>query len=790
MNESFSTSLETLFQREKERLLDSSELSQYDPDALSLVTRKFFDGYQNGKIGEGIKDKNLSFCWLKEDHGEKIYFGFVKSSNYRSWGSIAKKALDLQNQQSRYKTCILFRTFPLEKIPKDSWSKSKEIIEQAQKIRSLDIVVLSKEMTSTFYSLNRLYLKAGEGEIPPYTVEDVQKCIKEKLEGFFESILYRNRNAVSGELKVFSVTELINGIIGDGMVEDGTKGKAFKLGKLFHEIVKEFSLKVRENPNRDEEVILRECKKGFQDKIDELVTKEEKLLNSALGSFLQKTKLERKEYSSVNQLFWKVEERFEAYYPSSDSKIGKMKIYGDVDRLSMDGKKQLKLVEYKIGSGDKVLLRYQLQLALYSWLLAQNQLKPQKIELLFFDLDPKLSVTPFSFRELQLLFDEKVKPYLEKLLNKPTPLSPSPSPSPIPSSFEKLKDKLNQFFVNNKIQSEIIEVKEAPQFIRFFISPNPTTKINYIMSREQDIKIILESPGNISIKTDRNYLIIDLPKEKELITKVCWSEVLEYIKKKEEFSQRLFFPIGKTIEVEDQWIFGDFTSSQTPHLLIGGTTGSGKSQFLKTMIATLLLRSPEVRIAVADFKGTDLVFRRSTHVPIKFMNDQQQVLDFLQLMVQEMENRYHTFKKEGIEDLTKRFKKGKKDIPYQLIIFDEYAEMLYRAKKQQREQLEKNILRLVQMGRAAGIHLVISTQDPKKEIVSTLIKCNLPAKICFKVSSISASVVILDQKGAEKLVGTGDLLTNINPNATNELIRAQSPFITQEEWEKLEEEVK
>jgi S-DNA-T family DNA segregation ATPase FtsK/SpoIIIE len=150
---------------------------------------------------------------------------------------------------------------------------------------------------------------------------------------------------------------------------------------------------------------------------------------------------------------------------------------------------------------------------------------------------------------------------------------------------------------------------------------------------------------------------------------------------------------------------------------------------------------------------------------------------------EEMDKRYHILFREGFENLSDRFKAGKSDIPYHVIVFDEFADLILSDKKTKKE-FESVVTRLAAKGRAAGIHLILATQRPDRNVVTGLIKANLPLKVCMRVINATNSSIILDQTGAEKLLGRGDLLCDRGKG----IERAQSPYITQEEFRKLDGE--
>jgi S-DNA-T family DNA segregation ATPase FtsK/SpoIIIE len=225
-----------------------------------------------------------------------------------------------------------------------------------------------------------------------------------------------------------------------------------------------------------------------------------------------------------------------------------------------------------------------------------------------------------------------------------------------------------------------------------------------------------------------------------------------------------------------------------PHLLIAGTTGSGKSVCVNAILTCLLLYNTpdEVRMVLVDPKRVELTgYNGIPHLLAPVVVEMERVLGALQWMTREMDRRYHTFAQVGarnISDYNTRIKaQGQKKLPYLVIVIDELADLMMIAP----DETERTITRLAQLARATGIHMVLATQRPSVDVVTGLIKANFPARIAFAVSSNTDSRVILDQPGAERLLGRGDMLYQ-SPDAPAP-VRLQGVYVSDHEIHRLVE---
>ncbi|QSR88553.1 PD-(D/E)XK nuclease family protein [Methylacidiphilum caldifontis] len=752
-------SLEEIFNEEKKKILSGPVT--FDANLFREAIRASLIG--RGEKFQQIKDDYYALCWQNEQYKTVIYFGLEKSNNWNRWLAITKKTVDLSTHQDKnYRFLGVFlRTPELKEIPGKTW-KIKEEINKALS-GPLRIVNLDKEETATFYALSLLYHKAFSGDIR-YSKEEVEKLSSEKLSSWLDSLIKlikkngngNNGSEPNGEITL-SVSEIIKRIVENETTGLGSQQNPL-LGKYFHQIVAAFSKEVKE---QNGPVELNKWLKRIEELKKSIVKeslKEKDFLKTALQEFCQGLAEQLNHYSNkLDHLFWKIEEDIKAIYTKKDKT--KIKIVGRIDRLSKTEDNIIELVDYKIGNNQASSFPTRidkLQVALYYWILKQSNYIPKRILLEYYT--PQRKVFTIGKNELENFFPSEIEPVLDPL-------------NPTINDTEKYKNKLNEFFSTNNIKAIVSSWKISPRFIRFLITKDVTEKLVRIRNREKDIQVHLgiNSPPLIGIYNE--YVSIDIPKAQT--DYVLWREALDHLK------GNLAYPIGKTIALKDsEWIIGDFTNNNYSHLLVAGTTGSGKSQFLKSLMATILYKyRTKAKIFLIDFKGTDFG-------PLESINDHKEAQNLLNLAVKEMDKRYNQLKRENFKDLNSRFCSGREDIPYWIIVIDEFSDMIsgLQSRSKSKSEIESCIQRIAQKGRSAGIHIIISTQSPRKEVVSGLIKGNLTGIICFRVNNGTESYLILNDIGAKNLLGNGDLLCNFGQQG---LLRAQSPIITDKEWEKV-----
>ncbi|MCR4807341.1 MAG: DNA translocase FtsK [Lachnospiraceae bacterium] len=345
---------------------------------------------------------------------------------------------------------------------------------------------------------------------------------------------------------------------------------------------------------------------------------------------------------------------------------------------------------------------------------------------------------------------------------------------------ENLRKTLEEFGVRVTMTG----YTQGPAITRFEMKPDVGVKVSKVLNLSDDIMLSMAAK-NVRIEAPipgKSLIGIELPNEEN--TAVMFRDLLESQEFKKAES-KLSFAVGKGLSGET--VVADI--GKMPHLLIAGATGSGKSVCINTLIMSILYkaRPDEVKLIMIDPKVVELsVYNGIPHLMIPVVTDPKQAAEALKWGVVEMDDRYNKFAEFGVRDLTGYNKKVQSmtDIPEQdrykvlpriIIIVDELADLMMVASK----EVEESICRIAQKARAAGIHLVIATQRPSVDVVTGLIKANMPSRIAFSVSSGVDSRTILDMVGAEKLLGKGDML--FYPQGYTKPARVQGAFVSDQE---------
>lgn len=235
----------------------------------------------------------------------------------------------------------------------------------------------------------------------------------------------------------------------------------------------------------------------------------------------------------------------------------------------------------------------------------------------------------------------------------------------------------------------------------------------------------------------------------------------------------LNFPLG--IDPSNNIVHLNIT--EAPHILVGGTTGGGKSSFLHSMICSLLMKNTpdDLSMLMIDTKMVELTtYDGIPHLLSPCITDAYEAIDSLKALVSVMENRYELAQNLGAKNLEELNEKLDIKLTYILVVVDEVADLIMLSKR----EVEECIVRIAQKGRACGIHLVLATQSPRREIITGILKCNLPTRIGFSTTSSLDSRIIIDSMGCEKLTGNGDMLYSDQGKAPK---RIQSPYISTDE---------
>lgn len=341
---------------------------------------------------------------------------------------------------------------------------------------------------------------------------------------------------------------------------------------------------------------------------------------------------------------------------------------------------------------------------------------------------------------------------------------------------KKLTDTLASFGVGAKV----INISEGPTVTRYEIQPDYGVKVSKIVSLTDDIALNLAATG-VRLEAPipgKAAIGIEIPNRE--VMPVLLRDVIE----SDEFMNhpsKIAFAVGK--DIAGNVVVADI--AKMPHLLIAGATGSGKSVCINTLVASILYKaSPtEVKLLMVDPKVVELsIYNGIPHLLIPVVTDPKKAAGALNWAVQEMTNRYKLFADNNVRDLTgyntlMRERGEENTFPQVVIIIDELADLMMAAP----DDVEDCICRLAQMARAAGMHLVIATQRPSVDVITGVIKANVPSRISFAVSSQIDSRTILDMAGAEKLLGRGDML--FNPIGKPKPVRVQGALITDREVE-------
>ena len=347
-----------------------------------------------------------------------------------------------------------------------------------------------------------------------------------------------------------------------------------------------------------------------------------------------------------------------------------------------------------------------------------------------------------------------------------------------------LKETLSEF----KIEAEVTGIRKGPVVTMFEILPAPGVKLNKIVALQdnialrlaaQSVRIVAPIPGKHAVG-------IEVPNKERAV--VSFRELIE--KDLPQF-EKMKIPVvlGKDISGDAQLL----DLATTPHLLIAGSTGSGKSVCVNSMILSILYkRSPkDVKMILIDPKIVELkLYNDIPHLLTPVITEPKKAFQALQYCLCEMERRYAMLDHMGVRDIStynKRIKErhiAQEKMPYIVVVIDEFADLMATTGK----ELETTVARLAAMSRAVGIHLVLATQRPSIDVITGLIKANIPTRIAFMVASKTDSRIIIDQVGSEKLLGKGDMLyaSAIDPFP----VRIQGTFVTEDEVEKVVECVK
>lgn len=350
-------------------------------------------------------------------------------------------------------------------------------------------------------------------------------------------------------------------------------------------------------------------------------------------------------------------------------------------------------------------------------------------------------------------------------------LNPKRSQAEMQKNIETLEGTLEQF----GIDATVVEIANGPTVTRYEIQLGPGIRVARITALAENIAMDLAAsqvrveapiPGKAAIG-------VEVPNESPMMVtlrELCDDPVFK------NHPSRLYVALGKDVSGVNK--YADLT--KMPHLLIGGATNSGKSIGLATLITSLLMRNTpkDVRLVMIDPKRVELtLFDHIPHLMCPVIKDTKEAAGVLRAVWREMDRRYDMFSQEGVRNIDGWNAKAsfQDKLPYIVVIIDELADLMI----QHRAEVETVIVRLAQLARAVGIHMVLATQRPSVDVITGLIKANIPSRMAFSTASAIDSRTILDQKGAEALIGKGDML--YSPIDANKPLRVQGCFVSEKE---------
>ena len=463
-----------------------------------------------------------------------------------------------------------------------------------------------------------------------------------------------------------------------------------------------------------------------------------------------------------------------------------------VDAIRIHPERGLEVVDYKLSQGARQKADL-VQLAIYAHLLPIWRPGCEFCGTLEYYL-PQFQEVAVAEADLKDIFTGMVAPVLHEMFAPQSRTGPKfqrpPAPGPAEPKTAKpgegarvaagtnlaaLGQAVVEAFRGFNLAVEAASVIEGPQLVRLRLTPGPGVKVSSLANRAEDLQIPLDLAQPPLIKAGKGFVILDLPRPEPkpcLLKEALAGALIPALK------STVAFPIG--IDVEGAPVVADFADPNTCHALVAGSTGSGKSEWLKAMVASMLLRSSPAQVKIALIDPKILTFAGVEGSPYLWRPVATTLTEALKILrdaVKEMDARYQKLAGEGFVNLGERIKAGKSDLPFLVLIFDEFADLIL-AGREDKKEFEALVARIAGKGRAAGIHLVLATQRPDRAVVTGLIKSNLPLKICLKVANTVNAQIVLDEPGAETLFGKGDLLCDFGKG----LVRAQGLFIPQADF--------
>ncbi len=353
--------------------------------------------------------------------------------------------------------------------------------------------------------------------------------------------------------------------------------------------------------------------------------------------------------------------------------------------------------------------------------------------------------------------------------------------SEAPETISKVAQRLVETLGHFGVQAHVIGTVSGPRVTRYELQLAPGIKVSRVAGLKDDIAYALAAT--------------DVRVQAPIPGKTAVGVEVPNIQANYVSLGDIHGPLPAQASPMSFWLGKDVTGKAVPadlvkmvHLLVAGTTGSGKSGCLNALISSIMLRATpdQVRMIMIDPKKVELsTFDGIPHLLAPVVTNMKQATYVLDNICREMDRRYEVLSRQGCQDVRalnkKLVRKGEESMPYIMVIIDELADLMMVAPS----EVEESIIRLGQLGRSCGIHLVVATQRPSVDVVTGMIKTNIPSRIAFAVSSQTDSRIILDQGGAESLLGMGDML--FSPMGSNRLLRVQGALITAHEMKLITE---
>ncbi len=400
-----------------------------------------------------------------------------------------------------------------------------------------------------------------------------------------------------------------------------------------------------------------------------------------------------------------------------------------------------------------------------------NELSKPKIQ-----IKAKVATPEGKIKPRELIIGDYHLPSLD-LLDSPPPLEARQIKDDLEASARILEDTLEDFGISAKVT----DIERGPVITRYELEPAPGVKLNRIVALNDDIAL--------AMKAQSVRILAPIPGKGRVGVEVPNTQS-SFVYLKEVLSSGAFqnakFPLALALgkDITGQAIVADL--DEMPHLLIAGTTGSGKTVCVNSLILSLLFKSSpnDLKFVMVDPKMVELMpFNGLPHLLCPVVTDAKKTSGALNWIVNEMEERYQLLAKAGVRNI-ESYNEKEERIPYIIVIIDEFADLMTVAA----DQIENAVTRLAQLSRAVGIHLILATQRPSVDVITGVIKANLPARVSFKVASKVDSRTVLDMNGADKLLGKGDMLF-LRPGESK-LIRIQGTLVGDKEIEKVMDFIK